>query len=378
MKDEQPTQRVCKRVGLLLCLGMLFLAGGSNCTPSEDSPEPSWHVVLENLPGGLLSISGTSSSEVYAVGTDPGDGRGPLILSYNGAQWARLESGASGDLWWISDTAIGESFFMTGANGLILRYTPPGPASGSSRAAGGVSGAQRAPRQNGAGGFEQLATPGNETIYGVWGRAADNVWAVGGDDSDFEHGGVVWHFDGEAWQDVDLSALDPDGVPVLFKIWGRSDVELYAVGARGTVLLFDGENWSALDSPTVRTLFGVYGNGQAVVACGGAQSGVIIEDSGNGFSEVTPAGALQMNGTFVTRDGEAFTVGREGAFARRTTGAWSTSATGLNLDAVLHYHGPWSDPNGGIWAVGGNLDGEPVDRGLVVYYGIEAISSARE
>ena len=61
--------------------------------------------MLQALPGALLSISGTSPTDVYAVGADPEDGRGPLVVHYDGASWERLDSGATGDLWWISVAA---------------------------------------------------------------------------------------------------------------------------------------------------------------------------------------------------------------------------------------------------------------------------------
>lgn len=357
-----------------LSVGLLPLAFGATCDGPPPA-EPIWHLVLQDLPGGLLSVSGTSSSDVYAVGTDPGDGLGPLVLRYDGQEWTRLETGASGDLWWISDTAIDNSFFMTGEGGLILRYILPDILPGSSRVShAGASGERQVTHETPIGEFERFEAPGSETIFGVWGRQPNNVIAVGGDESDFDFGGVVWTFDGQTWTDV-TSDIDADGIPVLFKVWGRSETEIYAVGARGVVLLYDGSAWTRLDSPTTRTLFGVYGDDNIVVACGGAQSGVIIEKTGPAFQDVTPPETLQMNGTFVTAAGEAFTVGREGATAVRSEGLWMNGDTRLNLDPILHYHGPWSDPDGGVWAVGGNLDGEPVDQGMVVYFGTETIST---
>ena len=90
-----------------LVIGTLLLAAGG-CSPTTDNPDPqpSWQLVLEDLPAGLLSISGSSDSDVYAVGIDPGDGGGPLVMHYDGQDWNRLNTGASGDLWWISDRPI--------------------------------------------------------------------------------------------------------------------------------------------------------------------------------------------------------------------------------------------------------------------------------
>src|SRR5262249_40895209 len=63
-------------------------------------------VILDNLPATLLSISGLPPEDghnhggninydVYAVGADPGDGRGPFVLRYDHdvASWRRLDSG---------------------------------------------------------------------------------------------------------------------------------------------------------------------------------------------------------------------------------------------------------------------------------------------
>lgn len=326
----------------------LVLLGGCPQTPPA---EPGWQLVLSGLGGGLLSVSGTSSTDVYAVGADPGDGGGPLVLHYDGNAWTRLRSGAGGDLWWITDRLVDDSFFLGGENGLILRYRPAG------------------------GAFETQTTPGTETIFGVWGQRAERVFAVGGDIGEPDTSGVIWHFDGAQWTKQDTSALGANGIPVLYKVWGRSENEVYACGARGTLLRFDGANWTALPTPTTRTLFTVHGNDSLVVACGGAQSGVIVESTGGNFSNVTPAGALQMNGVFVPATGAPITVGLEGAIALRGSGGWAADDTGLNLDLTLDYHAAWIDPQGGIWAVGGNIRGEPRTDGVLAHFGTTPIKS---
>ncbi len=332
---------------------VVFCCFVCGCTPIPNPPQSAEsQVVLSELSGGLLSVSGTSESDVYAVGADPGDGRGPLVLHYDGNNWARLDTGATRDLWWISDRQIDDSFFMVGEGGLALRYRP---ANGS---------------------FEQLNVPGDQTLFGVWGISADNVVAVGGDISDPDTSGVIWHFDGAEWSAADVSAIDPAGIPVLFKIWGRGENEIYAVGGRGIILRFDGTSWSNIASPTTRTLFTVHGNDNLVVATGGAQSGVIVESMGvMEFSDVTPFGTLQMNGTFVPPDGPPIAVGREGAVTLRRSGVWGNEVTGLNLNPTLDFHAAWIDPQGGFWAVGGNIVGEPRTDGVLAYFGEQTVGT---
>lgn len=330
-----------------IVLSLAVLAGG--CPPADPGvPQADWNLVLSELPGGLLSVSGTASEDVYVVGADPGDG--PGVYHYDGSTWNKLNTFAGGGLWWISDRLVGDSFFMVGDGGLALRYRPA------------------------TGAFETLVTPGVETLFGVWGTSPSNVFAVGGDSNNPDASGVIWHFDGTTWTAQDTAAINPDGIPLLFKVWGRSDNEIYAVGTRGTILRYDGTSWSQLASPTTRTLFTVHGNDDVVVACGGSQSGVIVESTGGAFADVSPAGVVQMNGAFAS-SGTVLTVGREGGVAFRSPSGWAGEETGLNLDLVLDYHAAWVDPDGGIWAVGGNIIGDPQTDGLVAYYGTEDIAT---
>lgn len=347
--------------GLQTVLLTALIAGCPGNTPApqngntngngDDTNGKRWSLVLSGQPAGLLSASGTSAADVYAVGADPGDGSGPLILHYDGQRWTRLVSGAASDLWWVSDRQVGDSFFMVGENGLVLRYRPSTDA------------------------FEEQQTPGDATLFGIWGVRPDNVWAAGGDVNDPDTSGVIWHYDGTAWTAADVTAIDAAGIPVLFKVWGRSEDEIYAVGARGVILRYDGTSWTQLDSPTTRTLFTVHGNPALVVATGGAQSGVIVESTGGAFADVTPAGALQMNGAFAPPAGDAVAVGREGAVALRRSGAWVNEDTGLGLDVTLDYHAAWIDQEGGIWAVGGSIVGEPRTDGVLSYFGGEQIAT---
>lgn len=318
--------------------------------PSPSEPDQArWQLPLSGLSGALLSASGTSATDIYAVGSDPGGG--PLVVHYDGATWRSLDTGATGDLWWITDRPVDGRFFLVGQDGLALMYTP---ASGT---------------------FQKLDTPGGVTLFGVWGLSADNVIAVGGDPDEIDTSGVIWRYDGTQWTADDLSGISASGVPVLWKVWGRSNADVYVVGERGTILHYDGAQWTQLASPTTRTLFTVHGSASRVVACGGRTSGVIVELVGGAFQDVTPAGALQMNGTYVPSDADAVTVGLEGAIAFGGESGWALGDTGLTLDVNVSYHAAWVDPDGGIWAVGGNVFVDPAADGVLAYYGAATVGT---
>ncbi|MFN0197604.1 MAG: hypothetical protein ACKVT0_12745 [Planctomycetaceae bacterium] len=329
------------------------LAAVVGCSPGTGGPQEStWQLVMSELPSGVLSVSGTSADDVYVVGTDAEDGSGSLLLNYDGSAWRRINTGTTGNLWWISAVPIDGDFYLTGENGLILRFDPEAQT------------------------FEQFETPGDQTIFGIWGFSQNDIWAVGGLLSDQQFGGTIWHYDGNAWSVVDLSEQFPEGYATVFKIWGRSPNELYAVGAAGLVLQYDGTTWTLVDDGTERnaTLFSVYGNADSVVAVGGFNSAVIIEQQASGaFADVATPDIIQMNGISVTAEGRAVAVGRELNAAFRTENGWEVQDTGFSVD--FDFHAAWIDPDGGVWAVGGVLIADPINRGVIAYYGPETIST---
>lgn len=346
------------------CGGMIVLLLGiwTGCMPTDSgngmsnnndngSTEARWQLVLNELPAALLSVSGTSPSDVYAVGADPGDGRGPFVLRYDGTNWRRLNTSATGDLWWISEKPVNNSFYFAGEEGLILRFDTATES------------------------FERQTTPGTELIFGVWAADADTVWAVGGNFENPDAGGVIWRFDGSQWTQEDLSTIAPGGPPTLFKVWGRSKSEVYAVGFAGIILRFDGTTWSQIPSPTTRRLFTVHGNDTETVAVGGFLDSVILEQLDGAFVERAAPLTPQMNGVFIPPNGNGVVVGIEAAVAFQTTTGWEVQNTGLASQTTRDFHSVWVDPSGGIWAVGGNVISDPLNDGILAQFGVSDVGT---
>jgi len=327
------------------------LARDYMCTQEEAPPRGTLKPVLEHLPAAVLSISGTSPTDVYAVGADPNDGRGPFIIHYDGTGWRRLDSGASGALWWISVTPIDGSFYMAGDGGLILQYTP----------------------SNGM--FTRPTTPDTSQLFGIWGPSATNLWAVGGD---AERHGVLWHFEAGQWSVVDLSAvLVGDDPSTLYKVWGTSGTDVYAVGETGVILHYNGSSWSRIDDPTINTLtlFTVHGSGSFLDTVGGFfLNGVILEHQPNGsFTKRTPSGTPQLNGIFVPPNGNAVAVGNGLSVAARSGSGWTLVNDGEAETQGRDFHATWIDADDGIWAVGGDLSISLAD-GVLSYGGTQVVA----
>ena len=121
------------------------LACRGDDAPATTTPAPKtreWQLLASELPSALLSVSGRSASDIFAVGADKG--HGPLVLHYDGKAWKELQTGQTGDLWWV------HAF----PNGPVLMRARTARCSATT--------AQK---------FERMSTPGlgKHTVYGVWG-----------------------------------------------------------------------------------------------------------------------------------------------------------------------------------------------------------------
>ena len=286
-----------------------------------------------DLRAGLTSVWGTSATDIWTVGGDPDD-TGNTVMRFDGEIWQSLTTGFNGDLWWVHGFDCGPVFFA-GAGGLILRY------------------------QDGV--FERMETPGDATVYGIWGVSHDDLWAVGGNVSE---GAFAWRFDGTAWQEAEGFPPILIRSSSLFKVWGASPEDVWMVGTGGVILHYDGERLTQVRSETARDLFTVSGNRNRAVAVGGFGTGVILENDGTGWRDVTPEGTPFVVGV-VVGESSAYAVGVEGAVLEATGASWETLDTGIDIPGELH--SVWIDPEGGVWAVGGQVLASPLVDGVIIY-----------
>ncbi len=111
-----------------------------------------------------------------------------------------------------------------------------------------------------------------ENFYGVWGSSGSDIYAVGSN-------GTIVHYDGSDWSEM------TSGVTVTLKdIWGASASELIAVGNVGTALHGNGSNWSEKNTKVSNNLRAVWGfSGSDVYAVGDS---IVLHFNGSKWSEV--------------------------------------------------------------------------------------------
>ena len=312
-------------------IGFLLL-----CACGNGSAEPSWDVVAKDQSSALLSVWASSQSDVWVVGGDARNGNGPIAEHYDGNSWTKLDTTLRNvDLWWVYGFANGP-VFMTGSDGTILRY------------------------QNGN--FEKLVTPGNLTVFGMWGASADDLWAVGGN---FGGGGFAWRFDGSTWtNDTDVPA-DVTSQGTIWKVGGRAENDLWMSGSKGTMLHWNGATLARTDVPVDAPLLSVAGNTDRFVTVGGQFAGVLYENDGSGWASKIPVGGPLLTGVAVSSD-HAYAVGQYGTvLSRSNSGSWDIQST----DTTENLHGAFIDPDGGVWAAGGKFDTNPMTAGVLLHKG---------
>ncbi len=297
--------------------------------------------MAQSADSALLSISGTSADDVWAVGADAGDG--PLVLHWNGAAWAREQTGVNGDLWWVHALPDG-SLYMSGSDALVLRYRD--------------------------GAFDRMDTPGlgKSIVFGVWAASDADVYAVG---SEQGRNGFIWHYDGAAWASLPLPAEVPTDanrdVPSFFKVWGASSSDVWVVGDRGVVLRGNArDGFRSIASGSSERLFTVHGNGELVAMVGGAGNGWALEAQAEGLLPITPPGSGLLQGVCVSAEGTIWAVGAGGSIYKRgaTDAAWQQV---LSDTPVQSLHSVWVDPDEGVWSVGGNVLTNDLDSGVVLH-----------
>ncbi len=320
-------------VGFALALSA---CGSSDAGPAE--PKPRWTVIEEALPGALLSIWGTSPSDVWVVGADARDGTGPLCLHYDGSAWTRVDTGETqGDLWWVFGFE-GGPVFMGGAGGVILR--------------------------NDSGVFTKMTTPGTDTVFGIWGTSPEELWAVGGA---FDKTGFAWRLEGGTWT---AEASLPAAVvadAALWKVFGLAANDAWMVGSNGVSFHWDGATLSQEQTGVGSSLFTVHANQKRFAAVGGLATGVIVENDGSGWKQSGDATPSGLTGVVLGSGDSGFAVGQYCTVYERNASGWHEDDIGLTLEQDLH--GVWIDPAGGVWAAGGHTSSIPLTEGLLLHKG---------
>lgn len=215
-----------------------------------DLPAPASETTLSLLPksprqcgslppcaAGMVCPAGSLSQAVQALWAgSPQDlwavGKAGLLMHYDGQKWnpAVLPPGATPDLYGVWGSS-GSDVWAVGSVGQLLHYD----GTAWSRSPGPVA----------------------QTLYGIWGTGPGDIYAAGASPTPTTPGTIL-HYDGSAWTAVVSAGL---GTGSFESVWtDRTDSQLvYACGAAGLLVRYNGATWDAIPSPTSANLHAIWG-----------------------------------------------------------------------------------------------------------------------
>jgi len=198
-----------------------------------------WATQESGVSEDLRAVAGVPGGSVIAVG-DLGN-----ITRFDGFLWTKMASPVSGDLrsvWMLSETegwAVGAyataqmrngSWSEVTGNAFRNLYGVYGFAANDVWAVG-ASGAVL--RFDGIT-WNNVVSGTNLGLRAVWGASDDDVWMVG-------EGGIALH-----WNGSELKKVTIDTPQTLTAIWGRASDDITVVGGRGVAFHWDGTSWTKL------------------------------------------------------------------------------------------------------------------------------------
>ena len=327
-----------------------------DCTPPVIN---AWSNMTSGTDSSLYAVWGSAASNVYAVGyhflDDIGEFSESTILRYDGSSWSEPIAGSQmlEQLWLMgvsgssaSDVyAVGEGFDENGGSAFaaILHYdgqgwtAVPGPtltpelegalysvssASATEACAVGftfniINGEEKATalRYTGTSWTSTLVPGSNHLVlHDVWCASGGTGLAVGDDNTvPAAPTAVVVRYDGSSWQPLAGAGDRP-----LNAVWGTGPSDVFAVGEGGAILHFDGSTLAPMTSPTLETLVDVYGNTSRDVFAVGL-TGTILHYDGTAWA-VQPSGVTGGLFGVWTSLAEAFAVGEAGRIVHGVPG----------------------------------------------------------
>jgi hypothetical protein len=196
----------------------IYAAGMSAASPSPLD----WTAVVyhfdgqqwtKTLLGSWLSIfyaiSGSSASNVFAVGSDF---EGEIAARFDGQTWSDISTGLST----MPETSMYGVWVASESDAWAVGDNPDD------------SGESKVFHYDGSSWSPQAIPAGNQ-LSGIWGSSPTDIFTVGY--SNLTGNCVILHYDGSSW-----SPMKCDQGQILVGVWGTSSCNVFAVGSGGTIL----------------------------------------------------------------------------------------------------------------------------------------------
>jgi hypothetical protein len=198
--------------------------------------------------------------------------------------------------------------------------------------------------------LETMTSPTTKDLTAVWGSAADDVYAVGED-------GTILHYDGDEWSLVDHGVA---GVGNLHAVAGAEADWLWACGADREMVFYDGTEWWSQNTvfeppeePGAYRGLCVVGKYEAY-AVGEGETIVRLDDWGWGAG-LDGLGEVDYHAVWCGVGDDVYIAGHDhsaylSSALVRLSSPWDTEP--MEHDPIDNMYGIAGDENGQVWAVG--------------------------
>lgn len=258
----------------------------------------------------LISISGTNSRDIWAVGVKN------TVVHFDGERWMSInpaleESGWDGDWKGVWSQAI-DDVWIVGSSGRIMHFD-------GSR-------------------WASYETHTEQPLWRVWARSADDVWAVG-------NSGTIIRFNGKNWYPIQSGTTNN-----LLTLWGNAE-RVWIVGREGMILQCTSQCTSEATQKNVwiRGIFGFVGEGKTSLWAVGNDGLILRREAGtwNKVVSITHNHLLRIWGSAVD---DIWAVGANGTVIHWDGQDWESISTGT--DETLS--GVWGSDKNNVWLIGAN------------------------
>jgi hypothetical protein len=217
--------------------------------------------------------------------------------------------------------------------------------------------------------WAEVVVASDPPLYGVWGFATDDYWAVGGDGTQAE----IWHWNGVAW--TQNHAPDQD-TRIIYCVHGNSASNVYCAGGGSFIADYHGAAWTVhAISPDMEGwhFYGTWVSGTPnAYVCGGDQAwwgasggnGVILVeappagDIWQAFS--LPQGCPTLRAMWGFADNDIWAVGDQGWILRYNGFNWTQVAEPAACGGNYDYRGVFGCYPYSVWAIGTSGTGDNV------------------
>lgn len=194
-------------------------------------------------------------------------------------------------------------------------------------------------------------------LFGVWGAATDDVWAVGGS---LAVSSYILHWDGSAWSSVTCPVSGYE----LRRVAGYSSTDVYVVGKSapgGVILHWDGAAWSSVYTKPTMNLADVWVNPSdptdVWTVGGNGPNAFAVHGHGTSWVEYTISSSdSPFQAVWGSASNDVWAIGLAGHLWHWNGTAWSSETT---LSSFAPY-GMWGNSASNVWVCGPGGVGENV------------------